>query len=103
MDGSGTEAYAEVERIIEEIAPLLDLDIDTACPECCAKQKVHFDVQYYLLRALSQEHKQIAREIHRLASTYQWSLAEILILRRSDRRAFVEFIESELATRRRTA
>ena len=97
----GIEAYAAVEQIIEEMAPMLDLDIDTACPECGAKQKVRFDVQYYLLQSLEQERKQIAREIHRLASAYQWSLAEILSLRRSERRAFVELIESESAARRR--
>jgi hypothetical protein len=97
----GANTRAAVEEAIEEIAPVLDLDLNTACPECGVRQVVHFDMQFYLLRALEQERAHIAREIHRLATAYGWSLQEILSLRRSERRMFVELIESELLARRR--
>lgn len=93
--------FAGVQEAMEEVAPVLDLDLDAQCPECGGKQSVHFDVQFYLLRALEQERKQIAREVHRLAIAYGWSLNEILGLFRSQRRAFVELIEADLSTPRR--
>jgi hypothetical protein len=89
------------EEALEDAAPLLALDIDTACPECGGAQAAHFDIQFYLLRALEQERTQIAREIHQIAGAYGWSLQEILTLRRSDRRLFVQLIEAERARRRR--
>jgi hypothetical protein len=98
----GLDARATVEEAIEELAPVLDLDIDTACPECGAGQAVHFDVQFYLLRALEQERALMAREIHRIATGYGWGAQEILGLRRSERRLFVELIETELPWRRRS-
>ena len=90
-----------VEDALEAIAPVLDLDIGTTCPECGVHQTVHFDVQFYLLRAIAQERPIIAREIHRIAAVYGWSLQEILGLSRSERRQFVELIESEQLPRRR--
>lgn len=90
-----------VQKAMEEVAPILDLDLDAQCPECGGKQSVHFDVQYYLLRALEQERRQMAREVHRLAIAYGWSLNEILGLFRSQRRAFVELIEADIPAPRR--
>ena len=91
-----------VQEAMEEVAPVLDLDLDARCPECGAKQLVHFDMQFYLLRALQQQGRQIAREIHRLAVAYGWSLNEILSLSRNQRRAFVEFIEGDFSGRARS-
>jgi hypothetical protein len=95
------DVRASVEEAMAEIAPLLDLDLDTACPECGVRQAVHFDVQFYLLRALEQERAQVTREIHRIATAYGWGLNEILSLRRSERRMCVELIEAELLVYRR--
>ena len=87
-----------VQEAMEEVAPVLDLDLDARCPECGGKQLVHFDIQFYLLRALQQQRRQISRDIHRLAVAYGWSLNEILSLSRNQRRAFVEFIEGHSPT-----
>jgi hypothetical protein len=95
------DSLDELESAIEEVAPVLDLDIATACPECGAGQFVRFDVQFYLLRAIRQERAQLSQEIHRIASAYGWGLDEILGLERSERRALAELIESDLPTRRR--
>lgn len=92
-----------VQRAMEEVAPVLNLDLDAQCPECGGKQQVHFDVQFYLLRALEQQSKQFAREVHRLAVAYGWSLNEILSLSRTQRRTFVEFVEGELPGRVRAS
>lgn len=86
-----------VQQALSDVAPVLDVDLNAECPECGAKQSVRFDVQFYLLRALEQQRKQIAREVHRLAVAYGWSLNEILGLSRSQRKAFVDFIEAEFS------
>lgn len=92
-----------VQQAMEDVAPVLNLDLDAHCPECGGKQLLHFDIQFYLLRALEQQNKQVAREIHRLAVAYGWSLNEILGLSRTQRRTFVEFVEADLAGRTRSS
>lgn len=95
-DGSGADGEAEeVEAAMEAAAPILDLDLDARCPECGAEQRVHFDLQHYLLKALYSERSQLAWEIHRLAAAYGWSLSEILGLPRSQRRSLVNLAEAE--------
>ena len=90
-----------IEEAMEVVAPVLDLDLDAQCPECGGKQAVHFDLQSYLLRSISQERKKIAHEIHRLAVAYGWSLNEILSLPRSLRQTFMELIEADLSAQQR--
>lgn len=85
----------ELQQAMSDVAPLLDLDLKVLCPECGAQQSIRFDVQFYLLRAIEQQRKQIAREVHRLAVAYGWGLNEILGLSRSERKAFVECIEAD--------
>jgi len=97
-DGAADEA---VEEAIETLAPVVDLDIQTACPECGVRQALHFDLQSYLLSSLEHERAQLLREVHRIAAAYRWSLREILSLPRSERRAFADLIESDAAARRR--
>lgn len=96
------DSLDELESAIEEVAPVLDLDVAMACPECGARQSVRFDVQFYLLCAIRQERAQLSHEIHRIASAYGWRLNEILALERSERRALTELIESDLRARRRS-
>jgi hypothetical protein len=96
---SAGDSLSELEDAIEEVAPVLDLNIDTACPECGARQEVRFDMQFYLLSAIERERAHVLREIHQIASAYRWSLREILGLERSDRGALVQLIEGDLAAR----
>lgn len=99
---SNEELLAEVDSALEEVAPMLSVDVSARCPECSAPQQIRFDMQFYLLRALEQERIRLGREIHRIASTYQWSLDDILSLERSERRRLVQLIEADLAARRRS-
>ncbi len=79
----------------ELAAPLLDLELNSVCPECSAAQNVHFDIQSYLLNALLQEREQLIRDVHRLARAYGWGLNDILGLPRSQRLAMVKLVENE--------
>lgn len=86
----------EVEAVMEQIAPVLQIEMSAQCPECGKTQAVQFDMQTFLLNRLKNEHKQTVWEMHRIAATYHWSHADILQLPRSLRKMFVSYIvESE--------
>jgi hypothetical protein len=89
----------ELEELFERVAPLLDLPLDAACPECAHAQQVRFSVQSYLLESLVNERRRLIAEVHRLAVAYGWSHHEILELPRTARRQHVELIEAESARR----
>ena len=80
LEGDPTGDIVSLQRAMKDLAPLLDLDLEACCPECNHKQMFHFDIQHYLYSALRQEQKQLAMEVHRLATAYSWSLNEILQL-----------------------
>src|SRR5262245_27397485 len=92
---AASEAF---EDFLEEVAPLLDLELLAPCAECHHVHNVQFDIQTYVLGAIIAERRRLLSEINRLARTYSWSLKEILSLSRSDRRQFVELIENEYVT-----
>lgn len=85
-----------VSAAMEAVAPLVELTLDAACPECKREQPLHFDLQHHLLGTLLQERRARLLEIHRIATAYRWSLAEILELPRRRRREFAAQIEREL-------
>jgi hypothetical protein len=98
VEGSRPADQDEFERLLENVAPLLDLQLVAACPECENVQTVQFDIQSYLLGALTGERSRLLAEVHRIARAYSWSLDEILALKRSDRRRLVELIENDHVT-----
>jgi hypothetical protein len=99
----GVDSRSAIESVLEELSPVLEIDIATACPECGAAQSFQFNIQDYLLRAIEQERPRLLGEIHRIARAYGWGLEETLSLRRGDRRRLVDLIESERSQRRREA
>lgn len=96
----GPEAHARIEAAIEYLGPTIDDTFTVECQECGAAREVRFDIQQYLLRALEHERRYLTREIHYLACSYGWSLAEILELPRDERRAFVDLVVVERSARR---
>ena len=91
------EGKVAFEELLEQVAPIIDLELVATCPECRHIQKVQFDIQTYLLGALLGERRRLLADINCIARSYSWSLDEILSLSRSDRRLLVELIENEYA------
>jgi len=87
----------DLERSLEQVAPLIDLELVARCAECGHVHTVQFDIQTYLLGALVSERRRLLSDINCIAGAYSWSLDEILSLTRSDRRQLVELIENEYA------
>jgi len=95
LDGDPTQDTADVDRAMDDTGPVLALELAASCPECGQEQAVFFDVQRYLLTALSQERHLLVHEVHMLARAYGWSLTEIMSLPRSTRRGLVELVDAE--------
>jgi hypothetical protein len=92
-EGVGDVDLAAAAKLLEEAAPVLDLELEAPCPYCGGDNAVHFCIQDLLLGALVRERPRLLGEIHLLARAYGWSLAEILGLPRTDRRALVGLLE----------
>jgi hypothetical protein len=91
------EGNVAFEELLEQVAPIIDLELVARCPECRHVQRIQFDIQTYLLGALLAERRRLLADINRIAGAYSWSLDEILSLARSDRRLLVELIETQHA------
>lgn len=85
----------QVQAAMQAMAPLLDMDLGARCPECGQAQSVQFSMQSFLLNRMKNEQKQVAAEVHQLASAYRWSHAELVGLPRRLRRMYLGFIQSE--------
>lgn len=101
VEGDPTKNPEAVLAAVEAASPIAEHELLAPCPECEARQTVHFALQSFLLAALRREGEWLAREVHRLAVTYHWPLSEILALPRSQRRRFVALIERDAEARRR--
>jgi hypothetical protein len=100
VEGDPMASPEIIQAAMDDVGPVLDLDLEAVCPKCRALQSVRFDIQTYLLRALAYERRFLNHEIHRIAMAYGWAHEEILSLTREDRRAFVRLIEADHGGRR---
>lgn len=98
IDGQPSENLDALQAAMDRVGPILTLDVPARCALCNVEQSVHFDLPSYLDSALRKERPLLAREVHRLATAYHWSLREILGMLRSQRRIFVGLAEAERNT-----
>ncbi|MBC8487240.1 MAG: hypothetical protein H8D45_14520 [Bacteroidetes bacterium] len=94
IKGDRKKARKEIPKAMSQLAPLIDVDIDTICPDCETGQKFHFNLQSYLLNSIIRDKKLLTFEVHRLAVHYGWGLNEILQLPRSIRHNFLSILET---------
>ncbi|MBZ4420166.1 hypothetical protein K8638_27225 [Myxococcus sp. RHST-1-4] len=80
---------------LQQVGPMLNLELTASCPECGHSQALHFDMQAYLLGALAREAESRVYEVHRLALAYGWSLGEILSLSRRRRQAYAALVAGD--------
>ena len=96
IKNTGTKGkQKKLQDTMKALAPIVDIDMNAQCPQCQYNQKVHFDIQFYLLSSIIQERNRVNREIHCLAYAYGWGLQEILHLPRGSRKTLVRLIEAE--------
>jgi len=95
VEGDAVLDGPAVAAAMERVAADLDVDLDAACSECGHHHAVRFQIQDYLLGAITSDWGGLHEDIHRLALAYRWSLHEILSLPRSRRRALVALLEGD--------
>ena len=94
--GAASEtAIDAVQQGMDAVAPVLDIDIATACPHCQQPQGVPFSLERHLIDLLAQERRYLTHEVHCLARAYGWALDDILDLSRDDRRTLVRLVAAE--------
>ncbi|MFA5241083.1 MAG: hypothetical protein WC029_02000 [Sulfuricella sp.] len=80
---------AAIEAALESVAPEIATEVMAPCPECGANNRVGID-PYFCLSRVSQD---LFADVHRLASRYHWSEAEILALPRWRRQRYLALID----------
>src|SRR5207248_8671248 len=101
-DGLTTRAIVErgadddeaIERAVERASSSHIEKVDTQCPHCERPQTFFFDLSIFLLSCCARERSILLREVHLLARTYAWGLAEILSLDRKSRHELVRIAVS---------
>lgn len=94
LDGPVPEAEA-AGPVLESADPALELDLTGTCPECEAIQATPLSISRFLEAALQRDRVFLEREVHLIASTYHWSLAEILGLSRQERQSYARMLIAE--------
>lgn len=90
---------ADMSTLLEQTAPVLDLELGANCPDCSAHNDLGFRIQSYLLQRLLAERRQLPGQLDRLARAYGWSATEILSLPRTTRMELVELAGDGVAWR----
>lgn len=80
---------AQLDAALDAVAPAVVLQLAATCPECGKPNSVALEPYGALVR--STEH--LLADVHRLASHYHWSEADILSLPLERRRAYLDLIE----------
>ncbi len=81
----------KIERAVEQQVPELATDINCECPECDAKNLVHFDPYQGLVSRIDE----LLDEVHLIASAYHWTEQEILQLPNARRKDYLKRISRD--------
>ena len=92
---------AQIDEALEQASPEVADSVAARCPECGLQMQVRIDPLTFAFP----RREEVLREVHLLASGYQWSERDILALPVTRRRAYAQLIQAECAapyaTRRR--
>jgi hypothetical protein len=89
-------ARAEIEGQMEQVAPRVELTMETNCPECGRLFVAPFDLQRFFFGELRAGSSLLYREVHYLAYHYHWSEREIMDMPRDKRRTYIEVLADEI-------
>jgi hypothetical protein len=84
-----------LEAELKQRDPLTALELEARCPACGAPLKVEFDLETELLKRFEVRQARMLRHVHRLASAYHWSEAQILRLPAWRRNYYLSQLEEE--------
>jgi hypothetical protein len=89
-------ARKEIEAEMERVAPKVELNIETACPECARAFLVPFDLERFFFGELRTDLDLLYRQVHYLAYHYHWSEPEIMAMAGNKRHKYIELLADEI-------
>jgi hypothetical protein len=75
--------------------PLVAFTVSCACPACGSTNEVGVDLEDIVLVRLRRKQRALVRDVHRLASHYGWTEAEVLAIPPHRRTQYLTMIENE--------
>lgn len=84
-----------VEEQLSARDPFTISEADLECPSCGSRHTRELDIEKVILARFSQEQRRSMEDVHRLASVYHWSEAEVLALPPSRRTFYLHRAEAE--------
>lgn len=81
---------------LEAADPLTALSIDTTCPFCGKLLCVEVDLELLLIEGLRSKQRNLLEQIHRLASRYHWSEADIIAIPYWRRQRYLSRLAAEV-------
>lgn len=88
-----------IQKQMEGLDSLTDLDMRAVCPECGNEFLAPFDIQDFFLNELSPSLDALYREVHYLAFYYHWAEKDILSFPRWKRKKYIELLINDLSSR----
>jgi hypothetical protein len=96
VDGQATlEDEPALAEALSAMDPLVAFMVSCACPSCAFPNKVRVNLEDIALTRLKQRQRALLHEIHKLASRYGWTEAEILAIPPRRRSCYLAMIEEE--------
>jgi hypothetical protein len=89
-------ARQAIEQQMEQLAPGIDLSMETQCPECGREFTAPFDLQDFFFGEFRTSLDLLRREVHYLAFHYHWRESDILNMTRDKRRSYIEILADEI-------
>ncbi len=79
---------------LSALDPLVACEVGCACPACALPQSVPVDLEAMALQRLAACQRAVLLDVHRLATHYGWSEAEVLAVPAPRRRRYLALIEA---------
>ena len=90
------DAWADsLDRAMQEGDPLVDFRMQVNCPFCGGRESYQVDLIDHVLRRLRGIQGELVATVHRLASRYHWSEAEIFAVVPRRRERYLALIDRE--------
>lgn len=88
----GRTSISEIERIFEDADPLVNFSCRVRCGECDRLNDYRVDLMETALAMLSRMQTQLIHAIHRMATHYHWSEADVLAVPEWRRQQYLQLI-----------
>lgn len=93
LDELSDDAEGEIARVLADLDPGADIELELECPHCGTVWRQAFDIVDFLWGEVSSAAHELLREVHTLAWAYGWSEDQILGLSDARRRFYLDQVE----------